>query len=204
VLQGFEQAQASREAMRAVALDCGEAEVFARAALDLKYDAPDKPAPITESQVLAARRREDNRADLWSMFNRTQENLIRAGWSGTAAAGSPAYSPRLRHRLRPVPESCSVAAGQWPAPVESLNPTRRGCQAVGSFIQPQSLSLEWSLNGRSRMVMEQVAQLAHSQSRLTHAHLLNESHHLLIFTRDLVYRHCCAGSKLGGFTSMNR
>lgn len=45
VLQGFDQAQASREAI----LEGGEAEVFARAALALKYD------------------------DLWSVFNRTQE-----------------------------------------------------------------------------------------------------------------------------------
>jgi hypothetical protein len=51
-----------------------------RAALALKYDDPEKPAPITELQVLAARRVDDNRADLWSIFNRIQENLIRGGF----------------------------------------------------------------------------------------------------------------------------
>ena len=56
VLHGFERAQESRDAMQAITLDSGEAEVFARAALALKYDDPDKPAPITESQVLASRR----------------------------------------------------------------------------------------------------------------------------------------------------
>ncbi|OMG66349.1 hypothetical protein AUR61_005515 [Stutzerimonas balearica] len=95
VLHGFEQAQQSREAMRAVTLDSGEAEVFARAALALKYDDPDKPAPITESQVLAARRLDDNRADLWSVFNRTQENLIRGGLLGRGGNGR-------RQRTRPV------------------------------------------------------------------------------------------------------
>ncbi|HCF6874128.1 TPA: DUF945 domain-containing protein [Pseudomonas aeruginosa] len=95
VLHGFEQAQASREAMRAVTLDGGEAEVFARAALALKYDDPDKPAPITESQVLAARRLDDGRADLWSVFNRTQENLIRGGLLGRGGNGR-------RQRTRPV------------------------------------------------------------------------------------------------------
>lgn len=87
VLHGFEQAQQSREAMRAVTLDSGEAEVFARAALALKYDDPAKPAPITERQVLAPRRLDDNRADLWSVFNRTQENLIRGGLSGRGSNG---------------------------------------------------------------------------------------------------------------------
>jgi hypothetical protein len=95
VLHGFEQAQQSREAMRAVTLDGGEAEVFARAALALKYDDPDKPAPITERQVLAPRRLDDNRADLWSVFNRTQENLIRGGLAGRGGNGR-------RQRTRPV------------------------------------------------------------------------------------------------------
>lgn len=95
VLHGFEQAQQSREAMRAVTLDGGEAEVFARAALALKYDDPDKPAPITERQVLAPRRLDDNRADLWSVFNRTQENLIRGGLLGRGGNGR-------RQRTRPV------------------------------------------------------------------------------------------------------
>jgi len=95
VLHGFEQAQVSREAMRAVTLDGGEAEVFARAALALKYDDHAKPAPITERQVVAPRRLDDNRADLWSVFNRTQENLIRGGLVGRSNSGR-------RQRTRPV------------------------------------------------------------------------------------------------------
>ena len=95
VLHGFQQAQESRDAMRAVTLGGGEAEVFARAALALKYDDPDKPAPITERQVLAPRRLDDNRADLWSVFNRTQENLIRGGLLGRGGNGR-------RQRTRPV------------------------------------------------------------------------------------------------------
>lgn len=87
VLHGFEQAQQSCEAMRAVSLDGGEAEIFARAALALKYDDHAKPAPITERQVLAPRGLDDNRADLWSVFNRTQENLIRGGLVGRSNSG---------------------------------------------------------------------------------------------------------------------
>ena len=40
-----------------------DAEEFARAALALKYD-EDKPAPITESQILMPRRTDDNRREL--------------------------------------------------------------------------------------------------------------------------------------------
>ena len=95
VLRGFDRVHDSRDAMRAVTLDDGESEVFARAALALKYDDPDKPAPITESQILMPRRFEDRRPDLWSVFNRTQENLTKGGLSGRSANGR-------RQQTRPV------------------------------------------------------------------------------------------------------
>ncbi|RIV66906.1 DUF932 domain-containing protein [Burkholderia pseudomallei] len=95
VLHGFDRAQESRDAMQAVTLDAGESEVFARAALELKYDPADKPAPITETQVLAPRRLDDDRRDLWSVFNRTQENLLRGGLHGRNANGR-------RQTTRPV------------------------------------------------------------------------------------------------------
>ncbi len=95
VLSGFERVQESRDLMRAVTLDDGESEVFARAALALKYDDPNKPAPVTEAQILMPRRFEDRRPDLWSVFNRTQENLTKGGLSGRNANGR-------RQSTRPV------------------------------------------------------------------------------------------------------
>lgn len=95
VLHGFDRALESRESMQAITLHDSEAEVFARAALSLKYDDPDKPAPITESQILMPRRFDDRRPDLWSVFNRTQENLTKGGLSGRSANGR-------RQQTRPV------------------------------------------------------------------------------------------------------
>ncbi|GAB4089936.1 DUF932 domain-containing protein [Hydrogenophaga soli] len=95
VLGGFEQVKESRDLMRGITLDDGEAEVFARAALSLKYDDPDKPAPITESQILMPRRFDDRHPDLWSVFNRTQENLTKGGLQGRATNGR-------RQSTRPV------------------------------------------------------------------------------------------------------
>lgn len=94
ILHGFERAQASRDAMRAATLDDGEAEVFARAALALKYDDAESP-PITASQLLTPRRHDDEQRDLWSVFNCLQENLIKGGLSGRAANGR-------RQTTRPV------------------------------------------------------------------------------------------------------
>jgi len=95
VLHGFDRALESRESMQAITLDEGEAEVFARAALSLKYDDPDKPAPITESQILMPRRFDDRRPDLWMTFNRIQENLTKGGLRGRSANGR-------RQQTRPV------------------------------------------------------------------------------------------------------
>ncbi len=95
VLSRFDRMRESRDRMRGITLDGGEAAVFARAALALKYDDPDTPAPITESQILAPRRIEDCSPDLWSVFNRTQENLTKGGLQGRAANGRT-------QRTRPV------------------------------------------------------------------------------------------------------
>lgn len=95
ILQGFDQVQEARDAMRLITLDEGEQEVLARSALALKYDAPDKVTPVIEAQVLMPRRFDDRGSDLWSTFNRIQENLVKGGLNGRNAQGR-------RQRTRPV------------------------------------------------------------------------------------------------------
>lgn len=87
VLDSFEQADAQREAMQALSVNPGEQAAFARAALALKYDPEDGAAPVTESQLLMPRRFEDRRDDLWTTFNRVQENLVKGGLQGRNRAG---------------------------------------------------------------------------------------------------------------------
>ncbi|WP_372437160.1 DUF932 domain-containing protein [Pseudomonas chlororaphis subsp. aureofaciens] len=88
VLHGFQKVRDTRDSMRAVTLDEGEARVFARAALSLRYDNPAKPPPVTESQILLPRRPGDRKPDLWSVFNCTQENLLKGGLPGRSANGN--------------------------------------------------------------------------------------------------------------------
>lgn len=87
VLHGFERIEHSRDAMRAITLEDGESEVFARSALALKYDGPGKALPITEGQLLVPRRFYDKHSDLWSVFNRVQENLVKGGLASRSANG---------------------------------------------------------------------------------------------------------------------
>lgn len=86
VLDGFDAQTEQREGMVEAVLDEGEQTAFARAALALRYD-DDKPAPVTDAQLLAPRRIEDRGSDLWTTFNRVQENMTRGGLHGRNAGG---------------------------------------------------------------------------------------------------------------------
>jgi hypothetical protein len=110
VLNGFEMVREQREGMRAITLDHAEAEIFARSALALKYE-PDatKPAPITESQILAPRRAADVKPDLWSTFNRVQENMVRGGLQARTSNGR-----RQRTRaVQGIDQSVRVNRALW-------------------------------------------------------------------------------------------
>lgn len=87
VLDGLTRVVDSRDAMRAVTLSDDESRVFAAAALQLRYEG-DTPAPVAPEQITRARRLEDRAPDLWTTFNRTQENLIRGGLRGRSANGA--------------------------------------------------------------------------------------------------------------------
>lgn len=80
VLDEFGRVRESADQMKAITLSDGEQQAFAHAALVAKYGEPETGGfPITENQVLVARRHDDVGADLWRTFNRTQENLLRGG-----------------------------------------------------------------------------------------------------------------------------
>ncbi|AWV04773.1 hypothetical protein DM992_36220 [Burkholderia sp. JP2-270] len=89
VLDGFELVREQKDGMRSVTLDREEQQAFARSALALRYDPTDAeaPAPVSESQLLAPRRFEDRRDDLWTVFNRVQENLTKGGLHGRSRSG---------------------------------------------------------------------------------------------------------------------
>jgi len=95
VLDGFTRVVEERETMKALTLSADEQTVFAKAAIELKYDTELAPAPITENQVLAARRMADRGSDLWTTMNKVQENLVRGGLDSRTARGQ-------RTRTRPV------------------------------------------------------------------------------------------------------
>ena len=88
VIEELPAIQESVERLRSVQLSDDEARAFATAALGLKYD--EGKAPITPTALLLARRTGDQQRDLWTTFNRVQENLIEGGqrgWTRSEARG---------------------------------------------------------------------------------------------------------------------
>lgn len=86
VLGIFDKVEAGAEQMKSLTLNKREQEIFAGAALDYRYEGSDI-IPVTETDVLRPRRREDNKNDLWTTYQRVQENMIKGGISGRNAQG---------------------------------------------------------------------------------------------------------------------
>jgi hypothetical protein len=77
----------------------GEQNAFATAAHNLRFADEDGNAdtPIQPAQLLQPRRREDAGSDLWSVFNRVQEHVIKGGDRGYKVEGED--SPRRVRRV---------------------------------------------------------------------------------------------------------
>ena len=61
-----------------------EQQAFAKAALQLRWG---DDAPINTNRLLAAHRHEDVKGDLWTTFNRVQENMLKGGVPGRSSTG---------------------------------------------------------------------------------------------------------------------
>lgn len=87
VVEDFELVSGQIDGMKSLSLNEGEQMAFARSALALKYDPETEVAPITERQILQPKRREDVTNDLWTTFNRVQENMLKGGVRGRTTNG---------------------------------------------------------------------------------------------------------------------
>ena len=76
------------EAFRSTLISPATAWWYAEAALALRYGLDwRRTSPIQAGDLLEARRSEDANDSLWSVFNRTQENLFKGGLTGKSASG---------------------------------------------------------------------------------------------------------------------
>ncbi|HCE8677125.1 TPA: DUF945 domain-containing protein [Enterobacter cloacae] len=85
VLGVFDQVEEKREAMQSLLLPPPAQQALAKAALTYRFG--EEHQPVTEAQALSPRRWQDEKNDLWTVFNRLQENLSKGGLAGRSAQG---------------------------------------------------------------------------------------------------------------------
>ncbi|MBZ7631014.1 DUF932 domain-containing protein [Klebsiella michiganensis] len=85
VLGVFDRVEERRDAMQSLLLPPPAQQALAKAALTYRFG--EQHQPVTEAQVLSARRWQDESSDLWTIFNRLQENLSKGGLAGRTVQG---------------------------------------------------------------------------------------------------------------------
>ena len=83
-----------RDAMQSLMLPPPAQQALAKAALTYRFG--EEHQPVTESQLLAPRRWQDESGDLWTTYQRIQENLIKGGLVGRAANGKRANTRAVK------------------------------------------------------------------------------------------------------------
>ena len=107
VLDNLRQIDDRIETYRSITLEDREQQAFAQAAQQLRWG---NEAPLHDAgQIIRPRRWEDRKDDLWSVFNRAQENLLKGGLTGRSASGR-----RTRTReVRGVTENVKLNQALW-------------------------------------------------------------------------------------------
>ncbi|EAY3717453.1 DUF945 domain-containing protein [Salmonella enterica] len=94
VLNVFDRVEEKRDAMQSLLLPPPAQQAFAKAALTYRFG--EEHQPVTASQILTPRRYEDRQNDLWSVFNRCQENLLKGGLPGRTAKGKRSHTRAVK------------------------------------------------------------------------------------------------------------
>lgn len=90
VLGVFDRVEEKRDAMQSLLLPPPAQHALANAALTYRYG--EDHQPVTASQILTPRRYEDRQDDLWTTYQRLQENLLKGGLPGRTAKGKRSHT----------------------------------------------------------------------------------------------------------------
>lgn len=90
VLGVFDRVEEKRDAMQSLLLPPPAQHALANAALTYRFG--EEHQPVTATQILTPRRYEDQQNDLWTTYQRLQENLLKGGLSGRTAQGKRTHT----------------------------------------------------------------------------------------------------------------
>ncbi|MCT4737187.1 MULTISPECIES: DUF932 domain-containing protein [Enterobacteriaceae] len=90
VLGVFDRVEEKRDAMESLLLPPPAQHALANAALTYRFG--EEHQPVTAAQILTPRRYEDRQNDLWTIYNRIQESLLKGGLPGRTAKGKRSHT----------------------------------------------------------------------------------------------------------------
>ncbi|MDQ9197763.1 DUF932 domain-containing protein [Cronobacter sakazakii] len=90
VLGVFDRVEEKRDAMQSLLLPPPAQQSMANAALTYRFG--EEHHPVTATQILTPRRYEDRQDDLWTTYQRLQENLLKGGLPGRTAKGKRSHT----------------------------------------------------------------------------------------------------------------
>ncbi|EKS6643030.1 DUF945 domain-containing protein [Enterobacter hormaechei] len=90
VLGILDRVEEKRDAMESLLLPPPAQHALAEAALTYRFG--EEHQPVTATQILAPRRYEDRQNDLWTTYQRLQENLLKGGLPGRTAKGKRSHT----------------------------------------------------------------------------------------------------------------
>jgi len=94
ILGIFDRVEEKRDAMQSLMLPPSAQHAIAKAALIYRFG--EEHQPVMESQILSPRRWQDESNDLWTTYQRIQENLIKGGLSGRTIKGKRAHTRAVK------------------------------------------------------------------------------------------------------------
>jgi Rad3-related DNA helicase len=84
VLDDAKQIGSRIDEYKSITLDYDEQQAFARSALQIRWG---DEKPVQASRLLQPSRWQDRQDDLWTVYNRVQENMMKGGVPGRSATG---------------------------------------------------------------------------------------------------------------------
>ena len=114
IVEGLTHVGDSVERMKALPLPTQEQHALAEAAATVRFNLqPGELSPVSTEQILRSRRYGDNGADLWSTFNRVQENVIRGGLHGVTRDANNRARRVTTREIGGIDQSLSLNRALW-------------------------------------------------------------------------------------------
>lgn len=90
----FDRVEEKRDAMQSLLLPPPAQQVLAKAAITYRFG--EEHQPVTEAQILSPRRWQDESHDLWTTYQRIQENLMKGGLYGKSTQGKRMHTRAVK------------------------------------------------------------------------------------------------------------